>query len=62
MIAAVQYDVPHGIWVTEDLRFRGGKFIAYGTDMPEDCRVFWQPSFDPKKNVPNLGTRGGDND
>ena len=52
VIAAVQYDVPHGIWVTEDLRFRGGKFIAYGTDMPEDCRVFWQPSFDPKKIVP----------
>lgn len=52
VIAAVQYDVPHGIWVTEDLRFRDGKFIAYGADMPDDCRVFWQPSFDPKKIVP----------
>lgn len=56
VIAAVQYDVPYGIWATEDLRFQNGKFRAYGVEMPDDCRIFWQPRFDPTKHVPDSGT------
>ena len=55
VIAAVQYDVPHGIWVTEDLRFRNGKFQAFGSDMPDDIRLFWQPRFEPPEDAPDSG-------
>lgn len=56
VIAAVQYDPPNGMWVTEDLAFRDGKFKAFGSDMPEDIRIFWQPRFEPLKDVPDSGT------
>ena len=56
VIAVVQYDVPRGIWVTEDLRFRDGKFQAFGSDMPDDIRLFWQPRFEPPEDVPDSGT------
>ena len=56
VIAAVQYSMPHGPWVTEDLRFSGGKFLGYGCDMPEDVRIFWQPRFRPPINVSESGT------
>lgn len=57
VIAAVQYSIPHGPWVTEDLRFSGGKFLGYGCDMPEDVRIFWQPRFQPPINVSEPDTK-----
>lgn len=56
VIAAVQYSIPHGPWVTEDLKFSGGKFLGYGCDMPEDVRIFWQPRFQPPIKMSELDT------
>ena len=55
VIAAVQYDPPRGIWVSEDLVFRSGKFMAFGSEMPDDIRLFWQDKFSPDM-VPKSGT------